>query len=195
MEKTFLYLYPIEEYFMNFAKNEEALKKLNDTINIRYKQNGYKVVCAIYPDKKIYGVKDDLIDKIIFIDISFKEHITENEIGENKYPNEELLLQNFLNSSELVIGGFHYSDCVKRVGEKALDMGINCLVDLDLTDLFFNLYHTEYFNISSYEPKKFKEYMLQKMSRFGDELSKRIFERNYSSPVYQMNYDEHKKSI
>lgn len=195
MEKTFLYLYPIEEYFMIFGKNEEALKKLNDTINIRYKQNGYKVVCAIYPDKKIYGVKDDLIDKIIFTDISFKEHITENEFGENKYPNEGLLLQNLLNSSELVIGGFHYSDCVKRVAEKALDIGINCLVDLDLTDLFFNLYYTEYFNISSYDPKRFKEYMLQKMSRFGDEGSKRIFERNYSSPVYQMNYEESKKSI
>lgn len=195
MEKVFLYLYPVKEYFMHFANDDEVFKKLNETIKQRYKKNGFKVICAIYPDKKIFGINDELIDKKIITDISFNEHTTQNENGEYIYPSEELLLQNLLDSSELVIGGFHYSDCVKRVGEKALELGINCFVDLDLTDLFFNLYNTEYFNVDSYEPNRFKEYMLKKMSRFGDELSKEIFERNYSSPVYRMNQNQYKKSM
>lgn len=36
----------------------------------------------------------------------------------------------------MIVGGFHYSDCVKKVGKMALNIGINCLVDLELTDYF-----------------------------------------------------------
>lgn len=60
----------------------------------------------------------------------------------------------------MIVVGFHYSDCVKKIGKVALNIGINYLVDLELTDLFFNLYSTDYFDINSYDPERFKEYMV-----------------------------------
>lgn len=51
----------------------------------------------------------------------------------------------------MIVGGFYYSDCVKKIGKAALNIGINCLVDLELTD---------YFDINSYDPERFKEYMV-----------------------------------
>ena len=76
-------------------------------------------------------------------------------------------------------------DCVKRVAEFALQSGINTLVDLDLTDLFFNVYkQKDYFDMENYSPEKFKMNMI---SRHGDEdteFEERLFHRNYSSPVY-----------
>ena len=67
----------------------------------------------------------------------------------------------------------------------ALANGINTIIDLDMTDLFFNLYRQEeYFNIDSYDPSRFKEYMINKMSRYGNEFSERLFNRNYQSEAY-----------
>lgn len=86
---------------------------------------------------------------------------------------------------ELVIGGYHASDCVKKVGEMALNNGIYTLVDLDMTDLFFNLYKKDdYFVLDSYEPERFKNYMIKRMKRYGEDLAERMFIRNYESDVY-----------
>ena len=64
---------------------------------------------------------------------------------------------------KIVIGGFHFSDCVKRVAEFCLENGINTLVDLDLTDFFFSLYYQEkYFKKDEYSPERYKEYWQQK---------------------------------
>lgn len=94
---------------------------------------------------------------------------------------------------ELVIGGYHAQDCVKRVGEVVLTNGINTLVDLDMTDLFFYLYRQDdYFDLESYNPERFKNYMLCKMKRYGDDLAGKIFYRNYQSDVYGFK-DNNKK--
>lgn len=60
---------------------------------------------------------------------------------------------------------------LKKVKELALNIGINCLVDLDLTDLFFNLYNTNYFDVNLYDLERFKEYMIRKMNRYGDTIN------------------------
>ncbi len=193
MEKVFLYLYPIKEFFSPFIhENDNFLAILNETIDKRYRQKGYKIVYVVYPDKEMYGLDKFPCDEVIQTDITFSTHIGENSLGNHQYPSEKLLLKSFYGVSELIIGGFHYNDCVKRVGEVALNIGINCLVDLDLTDLFFNLCNTNYFDINFYDPEKFKEYMILKKSRYGYELSTRIFERNYSSQAYGMHFDSSK---
>ena len=65
MNKVFLYLYPIEEYSNVFNFEDEYYDKnnirrpfevLNETIQRRYRDNGFKVVFALYPDKKIFGI-------------------------------------------------------------------------------------------------------------------------------------------
>lgn len=76
-------------------------------------------------------------------------------------------------------------NCVKRVAEFALQSGINTLVDIDLTDLFFNVYrHKDYFDIDSYIPEKFKMYMIHGCKDEEPEFAERLFNKNYSSPVY-----------
>ena len=200
MNKVFLYLYPIEEYSNVFNFEDEYYDKnnirrpfevLNETIQRRYRDNGFKVVFALYPDKKIFGILPKQEDRIIYTDVPFTKASGYNSDGSRKayneitYPNEQELLSQLGNIDELVIGGYHANDCVKRVGEVAISNGINTLIDLDMTDLFFNLYkQDDYFDLESYDPNRFKSYMLKQMNKYGDDLAERMFNRNYYSSVY-----------
>lgn len=210
MRKIFLYLYPIEEFTKIFLFHDDGLYDewgverpmpiLNDTINTRYREKGYQVVYALYPDKELYGLEKKEEDMIIYTDILFSEASAYDEKGNEKpnfvpkYPNEKLLLQQLGTVDELVVGGYHVMDCVKRVAEVALDFGIDTLVDLDMTDLFFNVYkQKDYFDIDNYSPERFKINMI---NRFGDrriELEERLFDRNYSSPVYGFSKESSKR--
>ncbi len=66
-------------------------------------------------------------------------------------------------------------------------MGINVIIDLDLTDLFFSLYrHNEYFQINQYDPKRYKKYMEQKLEQQGakKEFIEQEFQKIYENPIY-----------
>lgn len=200
MDKIFLYLYPIEEYFETFYLGNEYYDEikvgrpfdvLNETIQKRYRNKGFHVIFVLYPDKEMYGVLPQKGDRIIYTDIPFTKVSGYNLDGskkfadEIKYPNEQSIINQLGDVEELVVGGYHAQDCVKRVGEVALANGINTLVDLDMTDLFFNLYRQEdYFDLESYSPERFKNHMLGKMKRYGDEFAERMFNNNYQSDVY-----------
>lgn len=212
MKKVFLYLYPIKEYTSMFLYHDDKLYDewnvkrplpiLNECIQKRYRDNGYQVVYVLYPDKDIFGIIPKEEDRIIYTDILFSENSAVDENGKEKkdfipkYPNEQLLIKQLGDIEELVIGGYHFSDCVKRVGETALNMGINAVIDLDLTDLFFNLYKQEdYFNIKEYSPENFKRQMMKYDLRYGEEIALEQFNLVYSSPVYGFSNEEikHKK--
>ena len=197
MNKIFLYLYPIKEFanvfFLgNKYYDENKFKRpfdvLNEVIEKRYREKGYHIIYALYPDKEIFGIIPKIEDKVIFADITFKEATSSTGLNtdkEVKYPDEQLLINQLGEVDELIIGGYHAQDCVKRVGEKALQNGINTLIDLDLTDLFFALYrYEEYFKVEEYNPERFKSFMIKKSSRYGEEFATELFNRNYQSPVY-----------
>ena len=203
MTKVFLYLYPIKEFVSPFvprvSSNHDKLNDyeigkifevLNDVIDKRYRKKGYKVVFVLYPDKNIYGVELKSNDIVIKTDITF------NDVKSNyKYPNEKYLIQQIGTVDELVVAGYHVMDCVKRVAKIALASGIDTLVDIDLTDLFFNLYkRKEYFNEEIYDSERFKTYMINMMGNEDKELMERIFNRNYASPVYGFNIKNDVKS-
>ena len=207
--KVFLYLYPIKEYTRMFLFSDDVcydewnIKRpfpiLNECIQKRYRDNGYQVVFALYPDKEIYGITPKKEDKIIYTDILFSENSAYDENGKvkndfiPKYPNEQLLIEQLGQIDELVIGGYHSSDCVQRVGEIALNNGINTIVDLDLTDFFFSLYRKEeYFNIEEYSPKKYKEYIFNKAYEEGELFFENHFNQMYSSLIYGFNDDNQK---
>lgn len=200
MNKVFLYLYPIEEFSKTFYLGNEYYDQikvrrpfdvLNEAIQKRYRDNGFQVVFVLYPDKDIFGILPKKEDKIIYTDIPFVsaseyklESIKKNDI-EIKYPNEQALISQLGNVQELVVGGYHAQDCVKRVSEVALSNGINTIIDLDMTDLFFNLYRKEdYFCLESYSPEHFKNYMLEKLKTYDDEVAEELFNRNYQSEAY-----------
>lgn len=147
MNKIFLYLYPIKEFANVFFLGNEyydannfkrPFNVLNESIEKRYRDKGYQVVYILYPDKEIFGITPKKDDKIIFTDVTFNEAISNKGINtgeEVKYPNEQLIINQLGKVDKLVIGGYHAQDCVRKIGEKALENGINTLIDLDLTDL------------------------------------------------------------
>ena len=210
MRKVFLYLYPIKEFANMFLFHNDNLYDewniprplpiLNDTIDKRYRKKGYQVVFALYSDKELYGIEQHDEDKIIYTDIPFSEASAYDENGNKKknftpkYPNEIFLIKQLGTVDELVVGGYHAMDCVKRVAEIALQNGIITLVDLDLTDLFFNVYNqNNYFNIEEYSPERFKMNMITRHGIEDFEFRERIFDRNYSSPVYGFTKEHNDK--
>lgn len=209
MNKIFLYLYPIEEYTKMFLfhddklydawKVKRPLPLLNECIQARYRDKGYQVVFALYPDRDIFGIIPKPEDRIIITEVSFDEASAYNSDGTQKkdfvpkYPNEQLLLSQLGNVDELVIGGYHFGDCVKRVGQKALDMGIDTIIDIDLTDLFFSVYkYDDYFQKENYDPKRYKEYWQRQLEEEGlkKELIESQFKKMYNSPIYKFDSEE-----
>ena len=130
MQKVFLYLYPIKEFTNMFLFHDDKLYDkwnvprpltiLNSTIDKRYREKGYQVVFALYPDRELYGIEQKDRDKIIYTDIPFSEASAYDENGNEKknfipkYPNERFLIEQLEPVDELVVGGYHVMDCVKR---------------------------------------------------------------------------------
>lgn len=204
MQKIFLYLYPIKEYTSMFLfSNDELydnwnikrpLPILNECIQKRYRDNYYQVVFVLYPDKDIFGIIPKSEDKVIYTDVTFKEFSAIDEIGKMKkdfvpkYPNSKLLIEQLGDIDKLVVGGYHAQDCVQKVAQTAFDLGIETLIDLDMTDYFFSLYRNEtYFNINQYSPKKYKEYAYSKTKRYTTHFIDKLFNKTFQSPVYGFN--------
>lgn len=213
MNKIFLYLYPIEEYTKMFLFSndeiydnfgiEKPLPILNDCIEKRYRSKGYQIVFVLYPNKKMFGIRPKEKDKIIYTDIAFEDNNAYDENGKEKinftpkYLSVSTLLSKLGQIDELVLGGYHSTDCVKRVGEEAIILGIDTTVDLDLTDLFFSLYKVkDYFNIDSYNPERYKKYWQQQIIFEGEnkDFVEKRFQTLYGSPVYKF-YSEEKSKI
>ena len=210
MKKIFLYLYPIKEFTNMFLLSDDKLYDewgverplpiLNETINKRYREQGYKIVYVLYPDKEMFGIEKQNGDKVIYTDITFDEASAYDSNGNEKqnfipkYPNEEKILEQLGYVDELVVGGYHAMDCVKRVAEVALQNGINTLVDLELTDLFFNVYkQKDCFDMENYSPEMFKKNMIATHGNYWPEYMEELFDKNYESPVYGFNIVPSKK--
>lgn len=210
MAKVFLYLYPIEEFtkmflFHNDTRYDEIgrerpLPVLNETIDKRYRQKEYQVVYALYPDKKMFGIEPQETDKTIYTDITFADASAYNEKGEEKkdfipkYPSEEKLISQLGEVEQLVVGGYHFSDCVRRVAEYALNKGIDTLVDIDMTDLFFNVYlEKDYFEMDNYSPERYRKHMINKWDPEDADFGEMLFDKHYASPVYGFNNDSDEK--
>ena len=197
MRKAFLYLYPIEEYMDFFLSNEDdygeynvpyCLHVLNECINKRYRMKGYEIIYALFPNKEVYGLDFYKGDRLIYTDILFEE------FGKKGMYPCNFLIKQLENIDKLVIGGFHYSDCVKKLGEAALRNGIDTSVDLDLTDLFFNLYkENDYLDMEYYNPDRFRECMVNLEDRKYRIYAERQFVINFSSPAYGFEFQKVKK--
>ena len=210
MKKVFLYLYPIKEFTNMFLLSDDKLYNewgverplpiLNETINKRYREQGYEIVYVLYPDKEMFGIEKQNGDKVIYTDITFDEASAYDSNGNEKqnfipkYPNEEKILEQLGYVDELVVGGYHAMDCVKRVAEVALQNGINTLVDLELTDLFFNVYkQKDCFDMENYSPEMFKKNMIARHGNYWPEYMEELFDKNYESAVYGFNIVPSKK--
>ena len=200
MNKIFLYIYPIKEYTQMFLLKDDSLYDefkiprplpiLNECIEKRYRSKGYKVVFVTFPEKEVFGVISKSEDNIIYADISFEQLSAYDEDGRKKenfvpmYANPQYILEQLGNVEEVILGGYHALDCVKKIAEHIQSMGITTLVDLEMTDLFFNVYKETYFNPEEYNIERYKENVIQKFVRMGEEKAKERFYATYSSSVY-----------
>lgn len=139
--KLFLFLYPIPEY-INFEIDEKSCfedkkefrrrykEALNKCIDLRYKQKGFRINWVNFRGSEISDVVElRRDDKVIEVELSFKEHTAGN------YPNPHFILDKLNGVQVLRIGGFHLWDCVEKVAKRAYERGRDVLVDEDLTEL------------------------------------------------------------
>jgi hypothetical protein len=207
MKKVFLYLYPVAEYsrvfifrdtFYESRGIEKPFQVLNECIEKRYREKEYEIVYAIYPDKNIHGLITKPVDRIITTDVTFKEASgyyddgSEKPIEEVKYPSEEHLFNEIGQVDEIVIGGYHFSDCVKKVAEYFQEHGVKTLVDLELTDLFFRLYRQKYFDRSNYNPANFKEFIMSETMKYFEDPEKQ-FNQMYESSI--CHFSDYKPTV
>lgn len=140
----FLYLYPIKEYVEHSISNnsygvkkESYLKKvrtINDYID-EYRKKDYSIAYSVFPDSKIHDlfkIKDS--DKIITVNSCFKEMVEDKT-----HPNLSDVIYSLEGLNDLVFAGFHNGDCVKKMSQKAKEIGFNSSIDRALTEFFFFL--------------------------------------------------------
>ena len=202
MRKVFLYLYPIKEYSTMFAISDEYCEKkgiekpfevINECIQRRYREKGYEVIITLYPDKESHKIDMHPEDNIIYTDVTFKdatgyhEDGTKKVIEEVKYPSEDDLLKKVGYADEIVVGGYHYADCVKRVAEHFYNKGLITSVDLELTDLFFGAYRTDSFKKDIFDKEGFKKRFVNHFEGYSDEFIEERLKTMYDSPVYGLD--------
>lgn len=152
--KSFLFLYPIRAYIEQELpphNQELIMKKFNEIIDARYRQKNFQIYWLIFgaeddyekPDLSLldsrFKIHED--DQIISCGLSFKQH------RRIIYPSPKKILAQLNSINELVIGGFHQADCVKKVASQAHKSGLKVFVDEDTTDQYFT-----YLSLWSFPP-------------------------------------------
>jgi hypothetical protein len=194
MKKKLLFLYPLEED-MKFLADNSPIEIFQNSINRRYREKGYEINYLIFPDKDLAYLDVYSSDKVILTDITYGEHI--NSIGKDEHGNDIYIYpsNNYIQSQlgevdELIICGFHASDCVKRIAEYFCLKGINVLVDVELTDLFRYHCKSPYFKEDKYNLANIIQYLkVQNMSGGFCETTLEYNPDNlYGEPYYKKDY-------
>lgn len=162
--KSVLIIYPVKEYVDGRYGNSFNLNMLSkywsyvlklpkgafrnrfgiiNKLIDEYRENKFNVNWLLFSscfDKK----EPDISRKSKYFNIKKEDKlipagITRDELNSYIYPNEEKIISRLDSLSELVLGGFHKSDCVNRFNLKANDLGINSRIDKLLTEDFFEL--------------------------------------------------------
>ena len=147
--KAFLFLYPIEKYFerslkMNriaFMEDNNFPKRINEIIDARYRQKGYRINWLMF-STDYDSTKPDLFSVSKYIIINQEDNVLTAGISfieEKIYPDIDFILSQIPGLTELVLGGFHSSDCVEKIAKYVYRKGIQVIVDEDTTDLFFSI--------------------------------------------------------
>ena len=138
MSQLLLFLYPVEEYFVNqtgwreaFAFRRDYATALHETIEKRYRANGFCVSWVLFPDVRPSELAPiELRDQLITVDVPFNQ-----SPSTYRYASQEIIFAALPAVSHVRVAGFHLWDCVQRTAREAHRRGIDTLVDEDLTEL------------------------------------------------------------
>lgn len=150
---VFLFLYPIKPYIDHKLERwitrgviERQMQFFNELIEGRYRDTGYRVAWLLFCNENDNQTVDrKIIDSRVVLqpdDILVNAGVPfSDDPGTWVYPSEKYIFSQLPQDiSHLRIGGFHYSDCVSRVGEYAyreLGMVNRVLIDEDLALSFW----------------------------------------------------------
>jgi hypothetical protein len=140
--KAFLFLYPIAEYFQRENAPSKVIKRLNELIQHRYRRRGYQVFWLLCsqegnskePDRVLvdHRVKIEKNDRIICCGLPRSR----TKFG--NYPSPSYIVNLVsVDPCEIVVGGFHQNDCVRRIARAAHKKAYSVRVDEDTTDQLF----------------------------------------------------------
>jgi len=144
--KAFLFLYPIsrytEEETFGHPSKLKVLERLNAIIDIRYRQKGYRIFWLLFgvvrkPSTPNLSLLDARLrisktDKVLSAGVSFERHCRRLV-----YPSLKSIIAQIQPVDELVIGGFHQTDCVDKLARAAHRQSISVRVDEDTTNQLF----------------------------------------------------------
>ncbi len=169
--KSFVFLYPIPE-IINFeiqnhgwfeeggvdAFRQRYRSTLNRCIDVRYRQKGFDINYALFNGHEISDVIEiQPLDKIIEVGLDFETHTKKQLDGKYPYPNQDYILNQLNNGGIIRIAGFHMWDCVEKLAKRAYEIGLDTLVDEDLTEFFPGRLRDSDFRVDrypTYNPRK-----------------------------------------
>ncbi|MFA5333391.1 MAG: hypothetical protein WC376_02765 [Candidatus Nanoarchaeia archaeon] len=160
--KLFIYLYPITMYVnweihnnawsyyherglenreKGIAEYNIKIKSINNFIN-DYRKKGFKIAYLGFSkpsgelNKSLFSKIFNFLDTDSFINskVTFRNHC-KNEV----YPDEKSIIKELMPLEELIVSGFHYSDCVEKFKNAAKELGVLSKIDGALTNNFFYL--------------------------------------------------------
>ena len=147
--KVFLFLYPTSRYIDDFVKDAFGtrglpmnLDRLNQIIDIRYRQQDYKVIWVTEGKKPDYSQPDpELISDLI--DIRKEDQVVScgsDFVGfiHGYDPTPQIFAHLPPTTTNLVVGGYHQWDCVDHMAEFSYYKGILTWVDEDTTERYFS---------------------------------------------------------
>ncbi len=159
--------------------------KMNRAIDERYRSDGYKVHWVIFAQHQFSPlIIRDAEDKIIEVDLTFKQHTSKRADDTYPYPNAQTIVENLSGYDEVVVAGYHAHDCVDKIAAAAHAAGHTTLIDEELTHFFLPDAHDPDFKVHQY-PSVVHKYL--KSTKRYDRISRahRAYEQIARPWLYQ----------
>lgn len=133
--------------------------RINRAVQERYRDRGYDVHWVLFAEHQPSPLIEILPqDNIISADISFKTHTTKRPDGTYQYADTQQIIRHVRPYQDVVVTGYHVSDCVDRIAAATHAAGHQTLVDEDLTENFLYLSSKPGFRVH-YFPSMKPEYL------------------------------------
>ncbi len=122
-----------------FMKRFLLINKLLD----EYRSDGYRVHWVYFSIPENLDIPDDSSHHPMFVrrknDCAIAAGVTRDKLNANVYPNGVKLINKISGLKELILGGFHKDDCVRKIKDVARKQGVDARIDSDLTEDFFRI--------------------------------------------------------
>ena len=182
INKKMLFLFPVSFYF-DRDKTYKYADLLSKMIDARYRKKGYSIYYLVFSNENIAYLEKHKDDRVIKSDVRL---IDECHIP---YTSNDLIQKHLGTVDELVVCGFHERDCVRKVAKHFSSIGVDTLVDIELTNQIGKYCDLPSFSIDEYNIA----------DTLACEFAKRIhdigyeaddgfpYDSNYTVPYYKLN--------